>query len=512
MKNSKDGILGSKILEKLLIIFMMIQPILDIYYLYIDEVVNVFKFSPSTIIRMIFWVVLLVLCYLRFRNRDKVKWIISFILVYGIYVVFHHMNSMNFSKDYLIYNNYDVINEIFYIIRMIVPLSMIFIIKEVNLSDSKIKRIIYAVINIFCITIVVTNIAKISLTSYSDGDNIIAANIFEWFNKEVYKKYTYELIASKGIFHMANQISALLVALLPIELYYIFKEDRFILKVIGLILNILAMIMIGTRVASYGWLLIMILMIVEYIYFGIVKEYKINIKKILTLVIILLMFCIILPYSPVSNRTYASDFAGVVSEHIYASDGEEIRKNICVNLVDKECMLEKIEYIDKYYGIYGFDSMYIENIYPYTDDTDFWFDSFDIPYVERADHRQLKTMITKRMISLNDNSMDYLLGISFTRLRNSQVYMENDIYVHLYSIGIVGIVLFILPYVIIMIYSLYKMFKNRKITFNNVVYLSSIVIIFIAGVASGNVFDEWIVTLFLGFICGLLLNSKEVKE
>ena len=27
---------------------------------------------------------------------------------------------------------------------------------------------------------------------------------------------------------------------------------------------------------------------------------------------------------------------------------------------------------------------------------------------------------------------DYLLGISFTRLRNTQVYMENDIYVHIY--------------------------------------------------------------------------------
>ena len=58
---------------------------------------------------------------------------------------------------------------------------------------------------------------------------------------------------------------------------------------------------------------------------------------------------------------------------------------------------------------------------------------------------------------------------------------------------------------------------NEKFTFENIIYLFSICLVIIAGVVSGNVFDEWIVTLFLGFICGMLLlnlfdNKKEKNE
>ena len=37
----------------LLILFVVIQPILDIHYLYTEKVVNAIGFSPSTIIRII---------------------------------------------------------------------------------------------------------------------------------------------------------------------------------------------------------------------------------------------------------------------------------------------------------------------------------------------------------------------------------------------------------------------------------------------------------------------------
>ena len=36
----------------LLILFIIIQPILDIHYLYTEKVVNIIGFSPSTIIRI----------------------------------------------------------------------------------------------------------------------------------------------------------------------------------------------------------------------------------------------------------------------------------------------------------------------------------------------------------------------------------------------------------------------------------------------------------------------------
>jgi len=308
---------------------------------------------------------------------------------------------------------------------------------------------------------------------------------------------------------MANQISATLICLLPIELYFIYKEKITFGKVLTLVLNILALLMIGTRVASYGWLFVILIVTGEYIFSSIKTKEKIEGSKFLLLGIISLAFLLIIPYSPVANRTYASDRNRIVQEQIKNSNGEEERRGlICLDELD--CKDKKREYISKYYKIYGFDNEFINDYYNYNEDTDFWFELFNTPYIERADHRQIKALITYRVMELNNNKWDYLFGLTFTRLRGMEIYMENDIIVHLYSIGIFGLILFIIPYLFIAGYAFYRLIKDKKISFISYVYISSIVLAFCAGIVSGNVFDEWIVTLFLGFICGLLL--KEVNK
>ena len=140
----------------------------------------------------------------------------------------------------------------------------------------------------------------------------------------------------------------------------------------------------------------------------------------------------------------------------------------------------------------------------------------NVPYTERANHRQLEALTTKRIIKLNNNKYDYLLGIGFSRLRNSKIYLEKDIYVHLYSIGVTGIILLIMPYALIGIYSFIKIIKEKKFNYLNCTLLLSIGLTYFCGIFSGNIFDEWIVTLFLSFICGNLLininNPKKYKE
>ena len=53
---------------------------------------------------------------------------------------------------------------------------------------------------------------------------------------------------------------------------------------------------------------------------------------------------------------------------------------------------------------------------------------------------------------------------------------------------------------------------ENKFTFLNISLLFSIALTFVAGIFSGNVFDEWICTLFLGFMCGCLLLNLKKKE
>ena len=252
---------------------------------------------------------------------------------------------------------------------------------------------------------------------------------------------------------------------------------------------------------------------------------KFNLKMLIIYGIILIFFGALLPFSPVMNRIYINDNSEEVEEEIESMSADKLLKNFLKKMEEKEKTAkneddleeikeEKAQFLFDSYVTFGVDKQYIMDLYPYDEDVDFWLSEYQIPFKDRANHRQLKTDITKRIIELNDNKADYLFGMSFTRLRNAQVYMENDIYVHLYSIGIFGILLLICPY--IGIYQVFRHYKE-KFTFENIIYLFSICLVIIAGVVSGNVFDEWIVTLFLGFICGMLLlnlfdNKKEKNE
>ena len=289
--------------------------------------------------------------------------------------------------------------------------------------------------------------------------------------------------------------------------------------------------MLGTRVASMGWAAVAIVMLVIYLFFVFAKkEMKFNLKMLIIYGIILICFGALLPFSPVMNRIYINDNSEEVEEEIESMSADKLLKNFLKKMEEKEKTAkneddleeikeEKAQFLFDSYVTFGVDKQYIMDLYPYDEDVDFWLSEYQIPFKDRANHRQLKTDITKRIIELNDNKADYLFGMSFTRLRNAQVYMENDIYVHLYSIGIFGILLLICPYIAILFIGIYQVFRhyNEKFTFENIIYLFSICLVIIAGVVSGNVFDEWIVTLFLGFICGMLLlnlfdNKKEKNE
>ena len=172
--------LTNKIKYYLLILFVVIQPVLDIHYLYTEEVVNAIGFSPSTIIRIGIVAILGILTIL--TVKDKKSWI--FISIYlslvGIYTVLHLLNSRDFYT--LVPNDlgYSVVGELFYIIRMLIPMAIIFITMTMDISKKDYGKAIKSILLIISLSIILTNIFKVSLESY--GTDIISGNIFDWFN------------------------------------------------------------------------------------------------------------------------------------------------------------------------------------------------------------------------------------------------------------------------------------------------------------------------------------------
>ena len=78
-----------KFIKKLLLIFLVLQPFLDCYLLYTDEVMNIFHFSPTTIIRFLIIGFLFILVFFNKNNKETRKPILIYSGVILVYIIIH---------------------------------------------------------------------------------------------------------------------------------------------------------------------------------------------------------------------------------------------------------------------------------------------------------------------------------------------------------------------------------------------------------------------------------------
>lgn len=492
-------------LEKLLMIFVIIQPILDFYLLFSDEVVSIFKFSPSTIIRMLFIGFFLIYLLFKIKYNKKYIWIFVYLLILGIYLILHILNALNFNNDIASNLRFSYITEIFYFIRMFIPILMVYITYNLDIKEKDFKNAILIVTLMFSLGIIIPNILKISLTSY-DGNNIIKGNILDWFFNNSYK---FEELASKGFFYMANQISSVMILLLPINIYFAIKysDKKFVLSPVLLAIS---MIMIGTRVGTYGWLIIAIVVFIAWIFFSLIHKNKIGITKLklFTYLFLTLLLFLITLNSPLVLRKTSVDYEDMEKENLTNSIKEEYKL-----LKEKE---EKVKFINKYSEIYSIPRIYINELYLVEEDYEFWYDVFSYPYSKRGGNRNLENLITKRIYDLNDNSLDKYFGMGYSRFRNAKVYIEQDFVVQYYTLGIIAVILLLGVYIIVPTYALLYMLIKKKLRMKTTILCLSIYMTLVISYFSGHVLDELVVTIILGFICGYILKliqkTKEVKN
>ena len=486
-----------KIKYYLLILFIIIQPILDIHYLYTEKVVNIIGFSPSTIIRIAIVFILFLLTIVTLK--DKKTWILVIIysLLVLIYSIFHIIHTKEFNT--LVPNSlgYSIKGEIFYIIRMLIPFIIIISTVKTSISKKDYQNAIKIILVSISLTIVLSNIFKVSLESYGKG--IIKENIFGWFNG-AYDMYSYSDLASRGFFNSANQISALLILLLPLMLI-IYTYSPNISNLLIICLTIISMIMLGTKVALYGAIIDIVVYILALLFIRITKQTKMfSMKILLNIIVSTLIIGCLYNVSPSKNRPSLQQNYGNKEENIDIDVLKEYQKNN-----DKERM---IEFIKNNYSEAKIKDEFILNCYPYQYDPDFWVGIFDMNLVDRRDWRLLELKMHQRVMDINNNSKDKWLGIGFTRSEHLFT-LERDFVAQYYSMGIIGVILLLGPYIIITIACIIKILLDFKKKFNleNSITCFSVVFILTSSISSGNVMDCLTITIILGFIIGNLINE-----
>ncbi|MBQ8042985.1 MAG: O-antigen ligase family protein [Clostridia bacterium] len=517
-------------LNKIILIFLVLQPLFDIYMAVVGESLDIFGISIVTLIRATLVVALfgIVIIY-QIKNKVHIKLlylILGYLAFVLIYALAHHLNIVYSNGYYITQGIYNVVTEIMYVERLVVPVLLVYIVIITKPDKIRLEQVLVTVATVISLVIIVSNLFKVSFASYSqtEGNTMISYSVIDWFTEN---NVPYRESLSKGFFVSANQIGALLVVLLPIVIHYMLKENKPHLYFVFFI-QIVAMTLIGTRVASLGWMLVCLAMAIIYLILMFVKKVeKPSLQSLCTIIVILEAAFLLYLNSPAQNRDFAESYDGMYEQEIEEKEetGEYIALEAFSNILqDEQQLIEYVgeaisdkglkydamcKYISETHKYHYITDKYINNIYPYTDDPTFWLEIFASPISVKADNRGRQIEIVKRIKENNHNILfDTLFGMGATPMNSRDYMIENDLISHFYNLGIIGTIIFVIPFVACIIYVAIKMRKNILKLFNLqfLAYVLAVCMAYFVGYFAGHVLDEYIVTIFLAAIAGTIFN------
>ena len=486
--------------RKIFLFFIMIQSLLDFHILFNEDYIFIFGFAIPTLVR------LLIICYCTFLfiilENDKKE--LKFIFIYGaivfVYTVLHCIVDFFTNHSLPSYWHFAIFQEAFYILRMMLPIFVGYIVYKLKISKKEFKTVISFLTLSVSVTIILSNLLKISLVAYTyEASSVIKENFLAWFTNDL-NGYHAKEIASLGFFHTANQISGLLFVLLPLNLYFYFSEKNFNqLAVVEL--QILSMMILGTRTGVISWILILVAMTIIYLFFVFIKkELDFDKNKLIVLGIVTAVMGIIFYRCPIVNNYESGTISTIKKSEL---SGIEQYARLAGKSVDELTTFERLPYVN-------IDPLYYKNIYLYEEFPEFWDKAVNMDASKRVGNRKMELLITNDINKNNGNILTYLVGLSYTGYTSIGLYIERDIIVHYFTIGILGMILLLGPYFAVIGYILVKILRDYKNNFNfsNISLLLAISTVMMLSLLSGHLLDELTVSIIIGFITGYLFQNN----
>lgn len=466
-------IINKEKLSYIFLILMCLSSLLDLH---------IFYNRIATLIRLVFILLFFSISFICFSSKKDRKKIFIYLLFALMYSILHLLFTNNYLVEELLYN-----------IKMISNILLFYSVYFINIDYKKSIKFIKIILWFICGSIVICNLFKLGYTSYSF--NNIKYNIFDWFSD--INGY-FEDFSSKGYFHLANQIVGVVLLFYPLLINEV-KEHNRVRDVVLLNICSLAMLMIGNRSSSAGPLILLIFSFIFYVYLVFRKKEKLSVKYIIILVFSIIFINMFLYNAPIVKRDkyYTNLDYGVSDSYSEVKDSGSVSdKNKIINLSTRDILLDKNLNIN-----------FIDNYYPYEQDKEFWDNlvNLDIDY---KDSRLIEILITKRLVELDNNKFDKLFGIGYYKIINV-CNIERDYVMQYYSVGILGMLLFISFYFIIFIKMIFKIFVNLDNKFNylNIMLLCGIFINLIVAYLTGNILNALSSTIPLTIVLGISYNE-----
>lgn len=455
--------------ENLLLIFIILLPFLDISSFLFRHFFNT-SWSIATIIRPI--IPIIVFSIIFFKNNFKLKTILI-ALLYEIYTIIH-LVLYNKLFNSISYGNY--LYELQYLINysfnILVLFIFIFTFNKSNLT--KFKKCIIISFSIYIFSIYLSIITNTYTPTYIEGTGI------------------------KGWFESGNSLSSTLM----IGLFIIFalindtKYKPYLFVLIGLT-GIYLLMLIGTRTALFGFIIISLL----YIIFESVNKLKnkININRNTIIIFFLIIFCILFSIFIVGSKTLERrQYLNSLNLSIDQHTGQIL--HVTSSIADLKYNIDNNTYDSSY--ISNAEINALNHLYTYANKHK----------ISCTNRRLQELMYNIYLVKYQKSFINIIFGNGL--LNNfSELILEIELPAFILNFGILGFTLYLLPFIIIFIYAFYSACKNKKLIDNEfLMLLSGLLFAFASTCFTGVTFFNTSSATLVTLICILLINKIQTRK
>ena len=462
--------------DKLLCMLVILCPILDMLSFIFRNIFDT-KISPSTFLRPIISIIVIIYIVIKDKNRFK---IIGVGAVYGVYALIH-LYIFNQIRTGCSYGN--ILHEAQYLVNysfMILNLFLfMYVFREENNIES-LKNSLFVAITIYIVSIYIAILTGTSSFTYP-----------------------VEQMGYKGWFESGNSLSAILVLSMFIILPMIKNARTIKLKIIYLspvvLTGIFLMTQIGTRVGLYGFILVVGLYIALEILFGIIKNKKIN-KEVIFVGIGILISIILIVVLLGSNTFTRRNHIQSESENSFDESSEDVAHLTGDVLNIREAIVNNT----------------LEEGYLSKEEKQSFLELYDIANkykLESNDQRTHQIIYNLLLVKNQRNPFYILFGNGY--LNNfRELVLEMELMSFLLNFGMCGFLLYIVPFLAIYIYVCMLIIKNiKKLDLESIMLFLGSGFAYVLSLLSGYVFfnsSSMIIVIAL-HIC-LLNKMKKIKS
>ena len=502
----------------LILSLVALHPFIELDYLFYDSLNKIGLPRLTTVINFLVYPLLVILAfYLCEKDRKKTLTLFGiYAVVFGAYFALHCRNCMQLMADNVMMlperYTFTLKEEAFYTLTLLLPLIYVYVFTLTDIRESLLEKTSVAIAYLVSFPILLSNIFVFGMSTYV---GMTIDNLFSWFSLP-FDAVNHEprFYASKFFFEEGNPIGILLIFTLPLLYYFFYKADNRNKKIflgITIFIQSFGMIVLSTRIACFGAVIIPFMMLAIYIFLLLFKIERFQ-KSFLAFIIgMLLVTGVFIPVCPaVQNQLIDSDNYLITKQHDEFL--EEERDKIQRGVYDKWSD-EWREYYEQVFEDYTFlifltPPVYYKFLYSYKWDPQFWVDLiFDYTLEERADGRQIEQIFFDYKYA-NLSLKDKVLGMGYSEYMWGGILVERDFVQQLYTLGYLGFVLLFVPWLLLAAYAGIRLLLNRKKwTYLNITLMMIVCIGFAASYVSGHTMDKLTCSMVLSLCLGKLLSE-----